>query len=174
MSLELCRRAMEYADGVLASLTDDDLRQPTSCGDWDAGRVALHLADVADGLLALVETGHLALPDPPRSDNPDPVSVAGASMSRLTTALATTSDAERAHAAGQAGAIEFTAHGWDLGTAQDADHLTPAGLATDVRALAASLLDDDARDPHFATAVDVPVTAPPSDRLAGFLGRVRP
>lgn len=174
MSVALCHRAMEYASGVLVSLTPDDLRRPTPCEDWDAARVALHLADVADGLVALVETGHLALPDPPRTHDPDPVSTAGASMSRLTTALASTTAPEWADAAGQAGAIEFTAHGWDLGTARDADHLTPAALATDVRALASSLLSDDARAPHFATAVDVPTTATPSDRLAGFLGRVGP
>ena len=173
MSLELCRRAMAYADGVLASLTPDDLRRPSPCDDWDAARVALHLADVADGLVALVETGHLALPDPPRTADPDPVSEAGDSMSRLAAAL-TTSDPERVQAAAQAGAIEFTAHGWDLGTARASDHLTPADLADDVRTLAATLLPDDARAPHFATAVDVPASAPPSDRLAGFLGRVSP
>ncbi len=173
MSVELCRRAMQYADGVLASLTPDDLRRPSPCDDWDAARVALHLADVADGLVALVETGHLALPDPPRTAGPDPVAEAGDSMSRLAAALAT-GDTERAQAAAQAGAIEFTAHGWDLGTARDSDHLTPPDLADDVRTLAAALLADDARGPSFATAVDVPASAPPSDRLAGFLGRVSP
>jgi len=171
MSLELLRRAMEYAEMVVCDLTSDDLRLPTPCDEWNAGRVVLHLADVADGLIALVETGDLALPKPARIDDPDPVFILGESLRRLAATLSATSEKERAQAAARAGSIEFTMHGWDIGVARDSDHLIPADLANDVWALASSLVGDDARGSNFASAVDVPATATPSDRLAGFLGR---
>jgi len=154
-------------------MTSEDLRRTTPCGDWDAGRVVLHLADVADGLVGLVHTGDLAMPEPARTDDPDPVSTLRTCMEQLATTLSTTSDAERADAAARAGAIEFTMHGWDIGVARNQDHATPADLANDVRELASSLISDDARDPRFAPPVDVPTDALPSDRLAGFLGRQR-
>jgi Mycothiol maleylpyruvate isomerase N-terminal domain len=68
MSLELLRRAMEYAETVVCDLTSDDLRLPTPCNEWNASRVVLHLADVAEGLISLVETGDLALPGQRPSD----------------------------------------------------------------------------------------------------------
>jgi uncharacterized protein (TIGR03086 family) len=171
MSIELLRRATDYAETVISDLTSEDLRRATPCGDWDAGRVVLHLADVADGLIGLVETGNLAMPEPARVDDPDPVCALHASMNRLAATLSTTTDAERADAAARAGAIEFAMHGWDIGVARNQDHATPADLANDVRELASSLISDDARGPRFAPPVDVPTDAPPSDRLAGFLGR---
>jgi uncharacterized protein (TIGR03086 family) len=173
MSMELLRRATDYADTVISDLSSDDLRLTTPCGDWDAGRVVLHLADVAAGLIGLVETGHLAMPEPARADDPDPVSTLRASMDELAATLSTTRQAERADAAARAGAIEFTMHGWDIGVARNHDHATPADLANDVWELASSLLSDDARGSNFASPVDVPTDAPASDRLAGFLGRQR-
>jgi uncharacterized protein (TIGR03086 family) len=173
MNIELLRRATDYAETVISDLTGDDLRLATPCGDWDAGRVVLHLADVTDGLIGLVETGHLALPEPARTDDPDPVSTLHASLNKLTATLSTTIEAERADAAARAGAIEFTMHGWDVGVARDQEHATPPALANDVWELASSLLSDDARGSNFASPVDVPTDALPSDRLAGFLGRQR-
>ena len=173
MSRELLRRATDYAQDVVSGLTDAELRLATPCSDWNAGRVVLHLADVADGLVGLVETGHLALPEPARVDDPEPVCVLQACLGRLAAALATTTDEERVDAAARAGAIEFTMHGWDIGVARNHDHVTPAELADDVRALAESQVTGDVRGSIFAAPVEVPAAALPSDRLAGFLGRRR-
>ena len=68
MSRALLERATAYADTVIADLTYDDLQLATPCDGWDVGRVVLHLADVADGLVNLLETGQLALPEPARTD----------------------------------------------------------------------------------------------------------
>ena len=173
MSIALLRRSTDYAREVMSDLTSDDLRLTTPCGDWDAGRVVLHLADVADALVGLLETGQLALPEPARIDDTEPVCVAHAAMTRLDARLSTTNDAERADAAARAGAIEFTMHGWDIGVARDRDHATPADLADDVRELASSLVSDDARGANFGPRVHIPADAPSSDRLAAFLGRRR-
>ncbi|MDQ4053355.1 MAG: maleylpyruvate isomerase family mycothiol-dependent enzyme [Actinomycetota bacterium] len=173
MSVELLRRATDYAQDVTSDLTADELRLATPCAGWDTGRVVLHLADVADGLVGLVETGHLAMPEPARVADPDPVRVLQASMNRLAAVLSTTTDAERADAAARAGAIEFTMHGWDIGVARQSDHTTPPELANDVRELATAWVSDEVRGSIFADPVDVPAEALPGDRLAGFLGRQR-
>lgn len=174
MSVTLFQRAVGYAQEVISNLGDDDLRRPTPCEDWDAGRVVLHLADVADSLISLVDTGHLAMPDAPRTDDPDPAATLRASMDKLTTTLLAASETERADAAARAGAIEFTMHGWDIGVAHNQDHATPGELANDVLALVSSLLSNDARGSNFAQPVNISNDLSPGDRLAAFLGRQRP
>jgi hypothetical protein len=83
MSRSLLGRATAYADTVIADLAYDDLRLATPCDGWDVGRVVLHLADVANGLVNLLETGQLALPEPARTDDPEPVCVLRACLNRL-------------------------------------------------------------------------------------------
>jgi uncharacterized protein (TIGR03083 family) len=95
MNAELFGRASDYARGVLSELTYDDLRRPTPCEGWDAGRVVLHLADVIDGLIALVETGVLALPQPPRTDDPGPVALVDERLAKLADAFYVATDATR-------------------------------------------------------------------------------
>jgi uncharacterized protein (TIGR03086 family) len=174
-TIQLFQRATDYATTVVASLSSGDLQRTTPCEDWPAGRVVLHLADISDGLVGLLDTGSLALPEPARVDDPDPVSILRESMSALSAAMSTTSEADRVLGAAQAGAIEFTMHSWDIGVARDQDHETPADLADDVLALASSLITDDTRGSNFASAATVTTdTSSPSDRLAAFLGRRRP
>lgn len=174
MSIELFRRAADYARDVMAALPSDDLRLRTPCADWDLARLILHVADSADGLVGLAETGDLAMPDPPRVDAPAPVSVAYASMERLAATLSTAAPTEATASAADAGAIELTMHGWDIGVARDPRHATPAELANDVYELASALVLDDARGSRFGPRITVPPDASPSDRLAGFLGRRPP
>ncbi len=47
----------------------------------------------------------------------------------------------------------------------------PDALADDVHALAASLISDDARLPHFGPRIDATPDAAPAERLMNFLGR---
>lgn len=171
MSRSLLDRAVAYAETVLTDLTDADLRRATPCEGWDVGRVVLHLADVADALVDLLDTGRLALPEPQRTDDPDPVCVLRSGLIRLDARLASAVDPERVAAAAQAGAIELTMHGWDIGVARDPGHATPPRLAGEVLELATSIVDDDIRDPIFAPPAEVPAEAPAAERLAAFLGR---
>lgn len=174
MSVDLFRRSADYARGVMSDMTSDDLRLATPCGDWDAGRVVLHLADVADALVGLLESGQLVLPEPARTDDPEPVCVAHAALTRLDARLSTASDAERLDAAARAGAIELTMHGWDIGVARDRAHTTPSSLAEEVWELAPTMVSGEVRDANFGPRVEVPIDAPPGDRLAAFLGRRPP
>lgn len=164
-------RATDYLRGVLDALTHDDLRRPTPCDSWDAGRVAVHLADVIDGLIALLETGELALPQPPRTEGADPLAVVDGRLAALAQAFTVADDAPRVQQATVAGAIEFTTHGWDIGVAVDPAHRIPDALARDVLALVTPILDINARGENFALPIDLAQDASASDRLAAFLGR---
>ncbi|TCN50443.1 uncharacterized protein (TIGR03086 family) [Rhodococcus sp. SMB37] len=172
MNAELFGRATVYARGVLSELTYDDLRRPTPCDDWDAERVVLHLADVIDGLGGLLDTGALALPRPPRTNDPDPVALVEERLAKLTHAFSVAADATRVQEAAVAGAVEFTTHGWDIGVTLHSAHRIPESLAEDVLALVSSALDVSARRHNFAAPIDVPGTVAASDRLVAFLGRV--
>jgi uncharacterized protein (TIGR03086 family) len=172
MNTELFGRATDYARGVLSELTDDDLRRPTPCEGWDAGRVVLHLADVIDALIGLLETGTLALPQTPRTNDLEPVVLLDERLAKLTHEFSVEDDATRVENAAIAGAVEFTTHGWDIGLARHPAHRIPESLAEDVLALVSPALDVSARGENFAAPIDVPGNASASERLVAFLGRV--
>ncbi|GAA5037653.1 TIGR03086 family metal-binding protein [Actinopolymorpha pittospori] len=178
-SVGLFERSATYALEELYGLTDAGLDRPTPCTGWDLRKLALHLAASADGLADLGTTGKLSLSTPPQ--DPDPVGLARDRMHHLLDTFKSVMHGEAAPhvgdqarwacSAAQAGAIEFAAHGWDIATARDADRGIPDGLATELLALSAALLDDQDRRPQFGPPVDVPASAPASDRLVAFLGR---
>ena len=172
MNTEPFGRATDYARGVLSELTNDDLRRPTPCVGWDARTVLLHLAEVIDALLGLLETGTLPLPHPARTNDPDPVALVDERMAKLTHAFSVATDATRVESAATAGAVEFTTHGWDVGVARDSAHRIPESLAAEVLALVSPALDVSARGKNFAAPIDVPSNASASDRLVAFLGRM--
>ncbi|WP_130177102.1 maleylpyruvate isomerase family mycothiol-dependent enzyme [Cryobacterium sp. SO1] len=172
MSTELFGRATDYAQGVLSELTHDDLRRPTPCEGWDAGRVILHLADVIDALIGLLETGRLAVPQPPRTNDLDPVALVTERLAQLTHAFSIAADATRVENATIAGAVELTTHCWDIGLARHPAHRIPESLAADVLALVSPALDASARGENFAAPIDIPGNSSANDRLVAFLGRV--
>ncbi|MDN5744132.1 MAG: maleylpyruvate isomerase family mycothiol-dependent enzyme [Nocardioidaceae bacterium] len=171
MSTELIDRASVYVQGIISELTDEDLQRPTPCEGWNAGRVVLHLADVVDALVGLLETGTLAMPQPPRTTEPDPLALLDDRLAKLAHAVSGAPDATRLDDAATAGAVELTTHGWDIGVARDHRHRIPERLAADVLALVAPVLDVHARAENFAAPIDVPRNASASERLVAFLGR---
>jgi len=172
MNTELFGRATDYARGVLSELTYDDLQRPTPCEGWDAGRVVLHLADVIDTLIGLLDTGTLVLPQTPRANDQGPLALVDERLTVLGHAFSVATDVTAVENAALAGAVELTTHGWDIGLASDRAHRIPESLAEDVLALVSAALDASARGENFASPVDVPSNSSASDRLVAFLGRV--
>ncbi|MEV5764484.1 TIGR03086 family metal-binding protein [Micromonospora sp. NPDC052213] len=177
-SVALFQRSTDYALGALSTVGDADLDRPTPCAGWDLRTLVLHLADAADALTDFAATGELVLPASPRAGEADPVAVARELIQRLLDAVRTAvhDDAHPARAAwaggaARGGAIEFAAHGWDIATACGADREMPAGLATELLALSAALVGEQARQSRFGPPVPVPSGAAPGDRLVAFLGR---
>ncbi|MFI7645055.1 TIGR03086 family metal-binding protein [Micromonospora sp. NPDC049460] len=178
-SVALFQRSADYALGALSAVGDADLDRPTPCAGWDLRTLVLHLADAADALTDFAATGELVLPASPRAGEADPVAVARERTRRLLDAVRTAVHDDAQHpaqaawagGAARGGAIEFAAHGWDIATACGADREIPAGLATELLALSASLIGEQARQSRFDPPVPVPSGAAPGDRLVAFLGR---
>jgi hypothetical protein len=70
-----------------------------------------------------------------------------------------------------AGALEITAHGWDVYRACGLDHPIPAALALELLDVVPVFVTDADRPQRFAERVDVPVHARPSTKLLAALGR---
>jgi len=184
MSAEVLRKALASTAGVLANVSPDQMDQPTPCVSWTVRDLVNHIVGGTTYFAVTAETG-----------TAPPVSDADHAAGDFKTEFR--EGAERAVKAFSAdGAMEkpmklpfgavpgsvfvliastdtFT-HGWDLATA--------TGQPTDLDpALAAQLYDavqfvsDDFRGPDgqapFGPRVDVPESASPADRLAGFMGR---
>ncbi|WP_164700182.1 maleylpyruvate isomerase family mycothiol-dependent enzyme [Modestobacter sp. KNN46-3] len=174
----LAARAGRYALDEVGALTIGDLDRPTPCADWDVRSVVAHLADVADALAGLLDTGRLTMPESPARPADDPVAGAQRRVQQLLDQLQAAGEqgsyghpapwaAEAAHGA----AIEFTVHGWDVAAARGRAHQMPADLAGDVLALAGGLLDDSARGTSFAARVTSGPDESPVERLVAFMGR---
>lgn len=69
------------------------------------------------------------------------------------------------------GAIEITAHGWDIWVACGASEPVPPGLAVILLPLAPLFVTPGTRPGLFADPVRLPGPACPGDQLVAFLGR---
>ncbi|WP_146178628.1 hypothetical protein [Nonomuraea fuscirosea] len=69
------------------------------------------------------------------------------------------------------GAIELTAHGWDVARACGEHHPIPPLLAEELLDLARLFVTAQDRPGRFAPPVAVPAHAPPQDHLLAHLGR---
>jgi uncharacterized protein (TIGR03086 family) len=179
MSVEACGQAAAYARQVTSGLTADDLGRPSPCPGWTVRDVVVHLTDDAAGLATLLESGQplahpigdaLPVRTPPPADA-DVVAELHEALDALTTQLAAADGSSSATVAAEAGVIELTGHGWDVGAALAEGHRIPEPLATNALALASGLIPTEGREPFFA---DVAVTgddASASDRFVALLGR---
>jgi len=175
-------QAAAYLLDALADVAARDLDRPTPCAEWDVRAIVLHVTDVADALVDMVGTGTFDLGSTSRADG-EVVAAAQDRVHRLVATLDAALDRDRldaeadadrtawAIAAAQGGAIDLTAHGWDLATACGSARPIPVGLAAELVELTASLIDEGSRDPLFAAPVPVGPSASAGDRFVAFLGR---
>ncbi|WP_193607681.1 maleylpyruvate isomerase family mycothiol-dependent enzyme [Nocardioides lijunqiniae] len=158
---------------VLDAVDPEDLAMATPCSGWEVGRVLAHLADSADVVTRLLETGELTYTESARGEVSDPVGLARQRLAAMDAALSVAAP-DRAAAARLPALVELTVHGWDVGVALDPAHRVPESLAAHVLSHVETVLVGEARGDRFAAPLAVPDDAPASDRLVAFLGRTPP
>ncbi|MGW7268108.1 maleylpyruvate isomerase family mycothiol-dependent enzyme [Streptomyces sp. NPDC054842] len=179
---ELLERSLAYALGSVALVTPGSLGGPTPCAGWDLGELLRHLDDSVDALHEAVSGGRVGLCPAPAAADPvcafreracavlgawavasgevpsaRPVAVADAALELGVVAVV--------------GAVEGTAHGWDVGRACGRRRPVPAAPAAALLPLARCVVGDADRGPRFAAPVGVAAGAGPDERLLAFLGR---
>jgi uncharacterized protein (TIGR03086 family) len=182
---ELLERAVGYTRAALQLVPGADLHAPTPCVAWDLTELLRHMDDSLAAFTEAAEIGYVDL-RPVRTEDP-----AGVLVDRLRgracalLAAWSAQDASggpprvfvsprhelRSDLLAAAGALEITAHGWDVATACGHDHPVPGLLALELLEVVPVLVQDDDRPHRFAEPVDVPLHAAPSTRLLAALGR---
>jgi uncharacterized protein (TIGR03086 family) len=195
-AVELLERAVGYARGTLAHVTDDLLDHPTPCAHWLLADLLDHMADSLDALTE-ASSGLLPLYPAPRtgpapstgeidSARVGPSGAAGARVELLRTKACALLGAWSAPAARRvvlddrtldadlllrAGALEVAVHGWDVGQATGVDVPLPDALARDLWPVARALIADGDRGGRFAPPTVWTGAATPSGAVLGFCGR---
>ncbi|MCU1647325.1 MAG: hypothetical protein JWN03_7600 [Nocardia sp.] len=174
---DLLERAVGFALGSLAAVSDADLSRRTPCSDWDLVMLLRHLEDSVDAVCDGIEQGRIDLgADIPAADDPlgavrsglcrllgawlcakcDAITVCGLPLSTVVLA--------------DIAALEITVHAWDIGSACADPRTIPTPLATELLSVARVAVTGR-RDPLFGARVPVPASACQSDRLVAFFGR---
>jgi uncharacterized protein (TIGR03086 family) len=164
-------RALEQMELLIRGSRPDQLALATPCADWDVRALLNHVVSGADRF-AVMASGQRADFTAPAPDLADRAGTA------YRTALAALRAAYGDHPenVGRTRSIhliETAIHAWDLAQATgQTDRLDPT-VAETALALARENLGVAARAGSTAFGPEVPVaaSAPPYDRLAGFLGR---
>ncbi|MFF3310254.1 TIGR03086 family metal-binding protein [Streptomyces sp. NPDC002952] len=180
---ELLERSLAYALGSVALVAPGTLDRPTPCAGWDLGELLRHLDDSVDALHEAVTGGRVGLCPAPAAA--DPVcafreracavlgawAVASGEVPSARTRVAVGDGALELGVVAVVGAVEVTAHGWDVGRACGGRRPVPAALALALLPLARCVVADADRGTRFAAPVEVPAGAGPDERLLAFLGR---
>lgn len=184
--VELLDRAIAYARGSLALVTDDLMSAPTPCAGWDLRALLTHMDD---SLVSLHEAGsvrRVRVDVPPAA--PDDLveslrtracqllaewtadwatgAVGGESRDVLVDGRPVTSPVLTS-----AGALEVVVHGWDVAVSCGVPRPIPDDLAAALLRLSPVLVTDADRPARFGPELTAPPGASSGERLLAFLGR---
>ncbi|MGE5720689.1 MAG: TIGR03086 family metal-binding protein [Nocardioidaceae bacterium] len=184
--VELLDRAIAYARGSLALVTDDLMSAPTPCAGWDLRALLTHMDD---SLVSLHEAGsvrRVRVDVPPAA--PDDLveslrtracqllaewtadwatgAVGGESRDVLVDGRPVTSPVLTS-----AGALEVVVHGWDVAVSCGVPRPIPDDLAAALLRLGTVLVTDADRPARFGPELTAPPGASSGERLLAFLGR---
>lgn len=179
-------RAFASTREVLATITDEQLGDPTPCRSWDVRQLVNHIIGGAHWFASSTEAGEGAPEDKTDFAGGDRLKAFDEGTQAAVTAFNAPGAQEKIVKLpfGELPGSIFMAlattdaftHGWDLAraTGQDAARLDP-DLAKQLLAGAKAAIPDAYRGPDtqapFGPEVKVSESAPAADQLAGFLGR---
>ena len=170
-AVTLLERSIAYLLGNLQLVRPELLSRSTPCDGWDLETLLWHVADSfaalgppsfedQDPIVAVRDAASGALGAWSAAHNPGPMWIDDLPLSAPVVATA--------------GAIEITAHGWDIARACGWRRPVPAGLAEEMLELLPLFVAPPYRYRCFAPAVAVPDKDCAGDRLIASLGRRPP
>lgn len=184
--VELLDRAIAYARGSLALVTDDLMSAPTPCAGWDLRALLTHMDD---SLVSLHEAGSVRRVRVDVSP-PAPDDLVVSLRTRACQLLAEwTADWAMGAVVGEsrdvlvdgrpvtspvltsAGALEVVVHGWDVAVSCGVPRPIPDDLAAALLRLSPVLVTDADRPARFGPELTAPPGASSGERLLAFLGR---
>jgi uncharacterized protein (TIGR03086 family) len=163
--------ALKSTEGLIEGIRPDQLHAPTPCDDFDVTALVAHLlgyaarfADQANGVTPVTDAEAVEV-------GSDPAAAYREVADRLVGGYSGT-PGEEAPPLGIV-LMETMTHGWDLAAATGQSVSYPDTAIASVHALGQQMMSPDYRgdDKPFGLEVDVPDTAPPLERLVGFMGR---
>lgn len=179
---DLDQRALAAAGDIIASITADQLEQPTPCGDWTLTELLSHLVGHNRGFAAAA----LGLPTNPAvwddmSPLADPRQAYQDSAAQVTKAFGAADLMDRrieVYGYGTYSApvvlgmhfVDFLVHGWDLAASIGADTTLDRELSEAAMGIALRW-PTDRPSKAFGVMVPVPADAPVDQRLVAYLGR---
>jgi uncharacterized protein (TIGR03086 family) len=181
--ISLIQSAVGYAVAAARPATSAMLAEPTPCAGWDLELLLVHVADSMDVLSEAISAGSVgsARRHSDHAFMDSPLEVLHRRASGLLAACADAGTDERFVVIGDrrlaasltavAGALEITAHGWDIAAACRTSQPVPSGLAVVLLAIAPLLVTPAVRPGLFADPVLVSGQCGPGDQLVAFLGR---
>ena len=186
----MLRQAFGSSESILAGVSASQMDEPTPCAQWKVRDLVNHLVGGTTFFATTAATGNPPADggQAPDFSSDDYVAAFQDGSAQAVAAFAADGTMERiihlpfGELPGAAfinvAAIDTFTHGWDLAkaTGQSTD-LAPA-LAAQLLAIAEGFLPDALRGPEgeapFGPQVEVDPSASAADRLAGFMGRVKP
>jgi uncharacterized protein (TIGR03086 family) len=180
----LLERAVGYTLGSLHLVTPAAMSRPTPCRAWDLRALLAHMEDALVALQEAVDLAFVDLDcrqgDGGAVDSRDPVARLRDRACRLLGAWARADGRQPISVGGRrmpvsvltsAGALEIAVHGWDVAEACGRRRPIAPAMAAELLVIAPLLVAAADRGVRFATPVDPPASASPSDRLIAYLGR---
>jgi uncharacterized protein (TIGR03086 family) len=179
--------AISSTQPIVEGTTSAQLDRPTPCTAWDVRALLNHIVGTLWAAQALLSDtsvpyglGPGALPDTDLVGD-DPVAAYNKGADAARAAASASGALERSHqtpmgempGAGLAGfaSLDLVVHGWDLARATGQSASFDDELVAHCLGFAQQVITDQMRGPLIGPPVSVPDTAPPIERLAGFMGR---
>ena len=169
-SVVVLSRALDQTGDLLAAVHEDQLGDPTPCGDWDVATLVGHLVATPGTFLMMMH-----------GEQPDWSAPPVRATSGWAAEFRTAAD-DLLHAWHQQGdeaepsqvdmqTAELAVHGWDLSRAIGHTGSLDPEIAERGHALMSRELTPERRGSAFGPEQPVPADATPYDRLAAFAGR---